>query len=288
MKRSFLTHAGILFIGTFFVLGYACKTQSVPLVSTQIPNKEINSAAELLQHIESTPHTYSNLNIRFSAKIKTKKNGENTLRGKLKIGRDSVIWLSAIPMGIEVARIIADKNEVGMISYLDKKYFQGKYDDFTALAGYPLTLGMLQSALTGSPYFVESSALYRLENDRKNGHFFSPYAKEDFEKLVDGKNVPGIQANMVQGLWFGEGNLLMAKNVIYDITQKRLLEIEYAGYALQGNDYIPSLIKVKIKTAEETALFTIEYLKTEVNAGEMDYPFTIPSSFVPMEIKNRP
>jgi hypothetical protein len=278
----------MLLTGTFFVLAYACKTRTVPLVISEIPDKKINSAAELLHHMESTPHTYSNLNIRFSAKIKTKKNGENALRGKLKIGRDSVIWLSAIPMGIEVARIIADKNGVGMISYLDKKYFQGKYDDFTALAGYPLNLGMLQSALTGSPYFVESSALYRLENDRKNGHFFSPYTKEEFEKLVDGKNVPGMQADMVQGLWFGEGNLLLAKNVIYDITQKRLLEIEYAGYTLQGNDYIPSHIKAKIKTTDETALFTIEYLKTEVNAGETDYPFTIPSGFTPMEIKNRP
>jgi len=285
MKKIFIPR--YIFAGFVFItLGLgACKTKQVTETSTtQQTDDKINSAAELLAKIDSSTHHYANLNIRFAAKIKTAKN-ENSIRGKLKIRRDSCVWVSALPLGLEAARILATKNETGLVNFLQKEYFQGGYDLLSRQVGYDLDYDMLQSALTGAPVFYADRKTYRFDNDRKNGYYFSPYDKNTFEKITEGKEGAPDGANAVQAMWFDKALVLPAKNVMYDVAQKRYLEIVYSNYVLTGKDYFPANIDIVIRTPKETMLFNIEYAKVEHNVADMEYPFSIPASYKKMDVK---
>lgn len=265
------------------VLLFSCKTK--PKETVNYPIKEINSEAALLASIDSSKHQFHNLNIKFSAKIKTKKNGDNSLRGKLKIRQDSAVWISALPVGIEIARILATQQEAGLIYYLEKSYFKGDYSLLSGLVGYSLNYSMLEAALTGGVFFMQDRNTYKLESDRKIGYFFSPFSKQQFERIITEKETPETGVSNIQALWFNEGNLLLHKNVMYDFSNKRYLEASYEKYTLIGKDYLPQLIRLELKTPEDVAVFTIELNKIEMDVPEMDYPFTIPGSYTLMETK---
>lgn len=250
----------------------------------ETPNNSTHRLADekqLLQKIDSAAHTYNNLNIRFAAKIKIGKE-ENSVRGKLKIRQDSCVWVSALPIGIEAARIIATKNEAGLINFLKHNYFLGGYDMLSAQIGYTVDYDMLEAILSGTPLFIADRNTYQLSDDKKNGYYFSPFEKNDFERITENRQF--VNQQTVQALWFaGDGRLL--KNVLYDALQKRLLEINYSNYAQAGNDMLPTNITIEIKTPSQTAYFTIDYTKTETNQTGMEYPFTIPGSYEKMEVK---
>lgn len=261
----------------------SCKTKPQP-TSTGGGSGKIHSTEELWAKINADVPRYQNLNIKFAAQIKTAKS-DNSLRGKLKIRRDSCVWASALPLGIEAARILATQTEAGMILYLDKKYFQGGYDLLGAQVGYTLSYPMLEAALTGTPVFGAEKTTYRFDDDRRNGYYFSPYSPSDFEKITEDKQMPADGAATVQALWFDPENVRLSKNVLYDVAQKRYLEINYSNYAAVGNDWLPTGIHIIIRTPKETATFALEYTKTEADVPEMEYPFTIPASYERMELK---
>lgn len=281
MKKHFLLYTGLvclLLAGT-----YSCKTRATQPATHNGNGAKVRSTEELWTHLNAQTPKYQNLNIKFAAQIKTAKN-DNNIRGKLKIRRDSCVWVSALPFGIEAARILATQTETGMILYLDKKYFQGGYELLGAQVGYTLNYPMLEAALTGTPVFQADKSTYMFDDDGRNGYYFSPYPKNEFEKITEDKASPTDGAATVQALWFDAGSVRLSKNVLYDVPQKRYLEITYTNYTPVGNDVLPANIHIIIRTPKETATFTLEYTKTETDVPEMDYPFTIPPSYERMEL----
>jgi hypothetical protein len=270
------------FLSGILLFVFACKTTKP--VTDSGPAVKLETPSDLFTHLERTKPTYKNLNIKFSAQIKTRKNGENTIKGKLKIGRDSVVWISAMPMGIEIARILATQNQVSLIYFLDKKYAEGDYSLLGKQAGYQLNYAMLEAALTASPVFTLPEENFRLTDLKKQGYFFSPTPKADFERITEARGVSSDNTKLVQAMWFSAQGRL-TRNVLYDGSADRLLDISYTTFALAETDFLPTQIKVRIRTPEETAEFTIEYTKTESNVTEQEYPFTVPNSFSPLEIK---
>lgn len=271
-----------LFISGLLLFFFSCKTTKP--VADSGPSVKLETPSDLFALLEKNKPTYKNLNIKFSAQIKTKKNGENTIKGKLKIRRDSVVWISAMPMGIEIARILATQNQVSLIYFLDKKYAEGDYSLLGKQAGYRLDYSMLEAALTALPVFAVPKETFRLADLKKQGYFFSPIPKAEFERMAEGKETMADKTKTVQGMWFGEQGRLI-RNVLYDGSSARLLDISYAEFTPYGSDFLPSKITILIRTPEESAEFLIEYTKAEINVEEQEYPFTIPASYSPMEIK---
>lgn len=263
---------------------YSCKTKQPQTPHTGGTSEKVRSTEELWTRLHANVPKYQNLNIRFAAQIKTGKN-ENSVRGKLKIRRDSCVWVSVLPFGIEAARLLATPTETGMVMYLDKKYFRGGYDMLSAQVGYPLNYAMLEAALTGVPVFQAEKSAYRFHDEGRNGYYFSPYAPNDFEKITEDKLTPADGAATVQALWFETGRVSLRKNVLYDVVQKRYLEIIYSNPAPAGNDTLPTIVNIIIRTPKETSSFTVEYTKTEADVPDMEYPFSIPASYQRMELK---
>jgi hypothetical protein len=134
------------------------------------------------------------------------------------------------------------------------------------------------------PVFARPKELFQLYDLKKQGYFFSPEAKAEFERIIEGKETSADKTKVVQGMWFsGQGRLM--RNVLYDGSNARLLDVSYENFTPCGNDFLPAKINIIIRTPQETAEFLIEYTKTESNAAEQEYPFTVPASFSPLEIK---
>lgn len=261
----------------------ACKTKKITGDNTRTtgPSKEIQTAEELLLQIDSIQPAFRNLNIKFSADIKLGKD-ENSVRGKLKIAKDSCVWASMLPFGIEAARILATNQDAGLINYLKRNYFQGDYSILSSQVGYTVTYSMLESALTGAAIFLEPKESYQLDK-AKNKYYFSPYPENQFEKIVDGKELSN--KNSIQALWFSDTDFTLVKNAMYDAPQRRYLEINYSNYQPVGRNLIPFLIEIHLITPKETGVFRIEYQKVDENINEMEYPFTIPASYEKLELK---
>ncbi len=63
----------------------------------------------------------------------------------------------------------------------------------------------------GTPVFEAEKTTYRLDDDRRNGYYFSPYSPSDFEKITEDKQMPADRATTVQALWFDPENVRLSK-----------------------------------------------------------------------------
>lgn len=270
----------VLCMGIIFV---SCKTRRLVSQTPVSPNtnlKLITDRNEFLAKVLALSPTYENLNIRFSSDIRIDKN-ENSVRGKLKIRRDSCIWASVLPLGLEAARVLITQEEVGVVNFLKRNYYRGEYTFLAAQIGYEVTYPMLQAALTGTPVYVEPQEDYRLEYDTKASlYHFSPYTAASFKKYAEGAEL--TNKKMVQSLWFSPTDYTLAKSCIYDAVQRRYMEITYGTYQKSGNDLLPTTVHIIIKSGKTTSEITLTYNRTDVNENGMEYPFTVPASYSKM------
>ena len=282
MTRHIGTVASVICL--FFFI--SCKTKQPTENITKVPgHAQALTAQELFHKIDSLEHTYTNLNIKYAANIKLGKD-ENSVRGKLKIRKDSCVWVTALPIGIEAARMVATKQEAGMINYLKKNYFLGEYDLLSAQIGYNVNYDIVQSILTGAPVFLENRESYSLffQTDKSGSTYtLSPYPEEQFQKITEGKELSN-KSNL-QSLSFSSTDYTLTRNTLYDAPQRRFLQINYSNYQTIGGNRIPFRIDITIKTPKETGIFVVEYTKVEANQPDMEYPFTVPDSYTRIKLK---
>lgn len=74
------------------------------------------------------------------------------VEGKVRIIRDSLIWMNVKKMGIEAMRIKLTRDSVWILDRLKNKYFEGSYDSFEKFAKMPFSFRLSQAIFLNEPY----------------------------------------------------------------------------------------------------------------------------------------
>lgn len=254
-------------------LSVACKTRkgkpsgpisNVPTVSDDNYNKENERFWYLA---DSASNRFTFLNARFNATLKNPDGKEQSVKGKFKAAKDSVIWASITPLGLEVARIRADKNSFGFIDYFNKKYFLGDYSLLKDFAGYDMDFYALQALLLGIHEFNEG----KLE--------LSP-AKSDENWMV-------LQKGLLRGesrvpdkkVWFSKDYIIPYRFEYSDWKTGEKVSSGFSGFQLYGKVIFASKINVEIKTEKKRFLADLEFKSIDFDDPETEFYFTIPDSY---------
>lgn len=74
------------------------------------------------------------------------------VEGKVRIIRDSLIWMNVKKLGLEAMRIKMTKDSVWILDRLKNKYFAGSYASFEKFAKIPFEFHLCQAIFLNEPY----------------------------------------------------------------------------------------------------------------------------------------
>lgn len=219
------------------------------------------------------------------------KGSDNEFTTNFRIQKDSLIWLSIAPLlGIEAARVVITPDSVLFIDKINKKYFSGNDDYLQKLLKIDeIDLCFLQSILLGEPVLLDDeerwkgeidSSFYVLKNvpGKKLRKALGIQKDEDFDLPADSLYLyDSVDRRLGRVLrknkendrffkrYFLDEQFRLVKMLITDVTNNRLLEINYSSFSSIDSLYLPQHIVVDITDSKENTHFELLYtkLKTE-------------------------
>lgn len=277
--RKWLAAAGALCSGIV-----ACKSTEKGLSRAEL--RDINPVTfwERLDSAKCPPFFFS---ARFTATAKSKKYSETSLKGRLRLQRDSIIWASVQPaLGIELVRFMVTVPSAQIINYVSKEYLSGNYQVFSAYADFPVDFYLLQALLLSEPLFLHPRSDYQLQI--KNGLFFlCPLDYKSFDRLINEKNPAETVWNkpFLQALWISPYHYKVVRMVLYDLKNHRLLELrrEEKNF-LEGPCPLALNHDIRLQSDTSWMQLQIQFHKTEF-PSELDFPFNIPENYIQQELK---
>lgn len=212
-----------------------------------------------------------------SAKLAIKYKGKQSLslKGNLRMKKDSVIWLSLSPgLGIEAARVLISKDEVQFMNRLEKNYSIYSYQELSEKFNTPLHFDMIQSFLTGNHMLpLHEKELFSDVSNEKN-YRISNFSERQLRKIEKGKMIP---EELVFMLLVHPEHYRPEGQFLEDKQQDRSLSIRYHDYEKLNNSYLPEKIDIEVKAEEENAVH-ISFSKIAC-PDELSFSFRIPSKY---------
>ncbi len=227
-----------------------------------------NTLESVYDSVKLSEPDYKTLNIKFNVKYE-KKSQTMSLKGNLKILKDSLIWVSLSPgLGIEAARLMCTGDSIFLLDKLNESLTKGKYSYLNNLYKLDVDFFSLQSILTNA-FFI-----YPTGKNEKDEFLNSFLVHKDSVDL----SVYRKSAEMVENLVvINKKSFDIISYFINDITNKRSLSIKYANSAKNQNAF-PDLIAIKSNSGEKFLFVDIEYTKVSLNE-ELTFSFKVPSYY---------
>ena len=263
-------------IGIFFlcILTFsACKTRKnssssnildMPVVS----DTELNKDTQKFWHIaDSASQRFHLMNARFSATIIDAEGKEQSVKGKLKAARDSVLWISFTPFGLEIARIKADKENFALIDFFNKKYISGDYAYLKEFAGYDMDFYALQALVLGIHEF------------KANKMELHPGKNEDNWLIQEKGRLQGEVRVPDRKVWFSKSYVIPYRMEYSDWKTGDRVISEFTNFKSYNNVIFPSSILVEVKTEKKKFKAQIEMKGIDFEDPETEFWFQIPEGY---------
>ena len=271
----------ILFAGIFLSLSCATRRNSGKPAGTQpdqnVAGLALNRDADTFWKLaDSSSRRFRLISARFTATITDAEGKEQSVKGKLKACRDSVIWASLTPFGLEVARLRADQSSFGFIDFFNKKYFAGDYTYLKELAGYDLDFYSLQALVLG---------VHEFRGERSG---LAPARSEETWMVSEKGVLRGEMRIPDKKVWFAKENLIPYRMEYSDWKTGDRVESEFKTMKVYNNNVVfPSSIAVAVKTEKKKFRASIDFRSIDFEDSETEFYFTIPEGYQPIEVKKQ-
>jgi len=232
-------------------------------------NKKITSIESIYDSLKLSEFEYKNLNIKFNISYK-KKETVTSLKGNIKILKDSIIWVSLSPgLGIEAARFMCTKDSVYFMDKMGGSVTKGKYAYIKKLYKIDVDFNSLQAILTNN-FFI-----YPAASNEKN-EFLNNFkiSKDSLELGVYRKNDELVE-NLIN---IERAKFRINSYLINDVPHRRSLVVKYSRKAGDEPKTLPGFINIKSQNEDKLMVMDIEYTKVTVN-GDLTFSFNVPSSY---------
>jgi hypothetical protein len=263
----------ILFLISVVFFSVSCRTKkrgNIILTQTQ----EIEKTG---QDIPIQTFDFNWMDIKLNADVNN--NGElNTIKGRVKIRKDSLIWISIKPdvAIIEVFRLKITPDSIHLINYLDKSYLSGDFQLLKSMFKYNINFQTLQNLFTGNANFITSKELYKVSTDSLN----SVLSTSSLNEYLEQRKLLQAPPQFFQAVWV-DSLQLAHRNLFYEPESKTEVNLMYSKYQKSNDKLFPGFLLMNIINEQSNTEIKIEYLKTDFNIPT-EFPFSIPASYSKM------
>lgn len=183
----------------------------------------------------------------------------------LRMEKDKAIWISA-PLGVVKAFITPTR--VSFYNKLQNEYFDGDFTYLSKFLGTDLDFEKVQNLLLGQALF-----------DLRDGKF---------NAMVNGTSYE-LKPREEQALFkifyrIEPGNFKLAAQQISQPHRKRLLEIRYEDYQVNGKEVLPGEIGITAIDTDQRNVIGLAYRNVELNRP-LNFPYEIPNGYEEILLK---
>ena len=212
----------------------------------------------------------------FAARVNVESTVDKETRAfnaNLRICKDSAIWMSISPgLGIEVARVLIDKDSVRFINRLNSTYFKGGFDYLNKLLQVDVNFKMIQAVLLGNVYLHYGVDKYI--QDRENAELVLSTLKFRKIKRENELEVPQI---LTQEIWYSPAQQKITKMEMQDYRPIRKFNVRYNAFETVEGISLPVKINIEASANKELKI-VLDYSKIGLNK-ELNLPFNIPDGY---------
>lgn len=228
------------------------------------------STRELAEKLESNRLQFESVRYTGTGKVIDDGNS-NSFKFDIRIDRDSIIWIDiSDPLfGLKVARAFLTLDSVAFMNRINNDYFTGDIMALQNLIKANLDFEILRNALLGDPFRVlPKKGEYELRGQSSYELYYFP--EED-----------PVFTNSLPSYFFeldGQNRYLISQMLT---DGQRRVESYYSDFSETKKGERPTVVEIKVFA--ETPLSLTLNIRGYSFDSEIDFPFSIPDSYAPME-----
>lgn len=255
----------IIIISTLCLLGFLSSCTGSKKAGKKAESGAELSAEEALRRVRGTFLEFESLNSNVELYLKTSM-FSGSVNAKIRMVKDSVIWLSATKLGFEVGRVLITKDSVFVVERLQRTYIKESFEALSDMAEFTFDYKFLEDFMMGSPYLHESANEVTYIN--RDSFKVKPILDQlKIEHTIDNNNYK------------------LLETTVQDDKTKMFGTLEFQDYRpLSGNEFFSYFRNINIYSGddEENAV-SIKFINPELNI-EKAIQFSIPPSYTPRKL----
>ncbi len=242
-------------IFSLFVLLTSCKSY------TLFKGETINglSTSEIINKNKST----NNINKTIKARLKiyfTSSTEEGDATAKLRMEKDSIIWLSITKTNIPFLKVHITKDTVKLYNKIDNTYFVGDYALIEKWLGVPLKYSHLENLLLGE-------ALQEIQSDTSTP---SSFKKDTY--FIENKDAISI----LFGIY--ADSFKIKETQLWKDSKAKSIRIQYDTYQEIESVVFPKQFSLETIGNDKEIHLSLEYKALELDK-KLKFPFKIPEGY---------
>lgn len=247
------------------VLFCGCRTGKMATTPSGLPRI---TTATLLDSVNTNSYTFlsAKLNVNHS-----NEKGTQTFGARLRIKKDSVIWVSITPaLGIEVVRVVITPDSIKMINRLDQKYFVESFDKTNEILQLQINYQVLQSVLTGEFVPLYEEPVYSL----------MPLV-DLYTLVADTNKLRATDAllKLEQRTEFDPSIWRVTRTILRNPPRNEQILAEYTDFQQLESKVFPTTMRFRTQGKENIAV-DLNWSKIE-EKSTLRFPFNVPNKYVP-------
>lgn len=266
----------------------SCKTTKT--ISTE--KVRLMGAGKLYSLVTSNYLPYNKLSIKFDLSTDFD-SVTHSISGTLRIRKDSLIWISIAPLGIDAYKIQFTPDSIMFLNVLKKEYFVNSYEYFENRFQTEVSFSNLQSIFTNEIFLYsetdeEKNEKYNTDSQEReyfrktfipatdsNMFVLKTHRKHKIKKYIKKNKVSDL---IVETLRILPDIFKLDQVTVNDFNEKRSLMVKYSDFIDVNSKSIPSVIKIELNTAEKHFNADIKYNKITVDS-DVTFPFKITDKY---------
>ncbi len=261
----------LLAVASLVVFLSSCKsTRSV----VKEPLKKYG-AGYLFEKLKENQFRFEYLTAKFSLDL-TIGDNKHSLKGQLRIRRDSAIWISLSPaLGIEMARILITNDSVKFMDRLKNTYFIGDNRFVQEFLNSNVDYDVLQSLILGNDLTYYDNGKFHAKYDSKEYHLVTA-GRHKLKKYV--KTAEDASRIFIQNIYLSPETFKITHMKIKEtVEDSRKLEAEYSDFRDIDGQLFPGTIFYKL-SADTPIDVKLQYTKVTVDKPAK-FPFKVPQKY---------
>jgi hypothetical protein len=237
----------------------SCKSSKTAL-GTSAEIKSLSARKVSKKHLENTFHKNT-----VEAKLKVAyqdNNNKQKLSVKLRIEKDSVIWLNATYIGVIVARVKITPSSVSYYEKLNRTYFKGDFNAFKNMLGADINFTQLQNVLVGQTIFDLTAQKYKAVVDT-NAYLLMPAQQKALFDIF---------------FWINPVHFKLDKQELHNSFKNQTLKVAYKRYTKIDGEIFPKNIEIRATGNDTFTNIDIEF-RSVIFDKVFSTPFKVPSGY---------
>jgi len=229
------------------------------------------SANKIIKRHNATSFDAETLDAKLRVSYSDTKKGKRTrytFTVRLRMQKDSVIWMKGTYKILSAFRIKITPTKFSYYSPIEKRYFEGDYSLLEKMLGTKVTFTQLQNLLLGQSILDLKDQKYLAEVEGRF-HKLTPKKQKDLYSIF---------------FLFNPLNFKLQKQLLEVDETKQRLRIDYDNYVSLENQLIPRKIVLNSYKGEDYTFIDISFRSLTINK-EISTPYSIPEGYKRIELK---